>query len=1081
MTSARWERVKEIVGAVLERPEPERSSYLAAACENDEALRREVESLLHADHAAGGFLQTEDAQREAAAVLNAASPTTFSPDQIVCGRFQVVRFLGRGGMGEVYEARDLHLRERVALKTVRPEIASDPKALARFNEEIRIARRISHPNVCRIHDLEQCRLSIGGTEAPVSFLTMELLEGETLSSRLRRQGRMDPGEALPLIRQMAEGLAAAHRARVIHRDFKPGNVMLVPEFTGVQAQSNETTQSAELALAEARGVPDQGHGTLRAVITDFGLAKASEAAVSTHDGAASTTTTRHIIGTPAYMAPEQLEARPVTPATDVYALGLVTYEMLTGREAFPGNPYNRLREPPPSPRVHIAELDSYSEQLILKCLEADPAKRFAAAQDVILALNGQVSGSPVVPLPPEPLETRDQSPPLFPQTRRRGRVLRRKPILGAAGVLVVLAVALVASYFRFNGWRGKPAASAGSLVLLTDIQNETADPELNAVTELLRNELAQSAYFTLLSDGQIRETIERMVRPPDQKLDSVTARTVAWRNAATLAVFGKISSFAQEYTLALRVERVGPDPNNDEAHWTKTWRISKKTDIFQAVRAAGRWVRETAGEAAQDISEANSPLPDITTNSLEALRLYTAATEQRRLDRDEEAIALLKEATHDDPQFGVAYMSLGDTYDSLGMYKESYDAYQKALKTMGARRLTKKEELRIRGLAAWEVEDYQASEAAFSAYTALYPNDDVGWFYRAHPLMMLGHPEQAIAVLEEAGRLRPSASRVFGHLAKDNLIIGKFDEAERNIARLRDLGKNDDADLYQGQLFFLAGQYQKAEALFLRLEQAKDPEVRSIGASVLSCFLAELGRYNEAITILKRGIAEDSSVGNVGGRADRLLALASLYARSGDRPASREACLEALQLDSSFPHALSAGTILARSGFLADADAVLKAVVFQKYPPISEIVRYRLQGETALARGDNRQALTRFERADAIEPRAIARDYLARALVACDKPDGALSLYAAILSSPGQIWQEPQDYEPGFLADILFQCGKLQAQLGKANAVETLTGYLKMRQHSDQGLPEVQEAKRLLDKIGDGAYLSTGAAKASSD
>jgi serine/threonine protein kinase/tetratricopeptide (TPR) repeat protein len=318
----------------------------------------------------------------------------FRPDQVISGRFKVVRLIGRGGMGEVYEARDLELHERVALKTIRPEIASDPKTLARFKQEIHLARRVTHPNVCRMYDLERYEPSEPSSNAPISFLTMELLEGETLSARLRHRGRMPPEEAISLIHQMAEGLAAAHRVGVIHLDFKPGNVILVlEEATGADSRSlsDQTTESLEQAII-ARPPPQRA---LRVVITDFGLARAAEAADSTYDGSSSASLARQIIGTPAYMAPEQLEGRIVTPATDVYALGLVIYEMITGQEPFPGNPYDRLRALPPSPRALVPGLDPRWEHTILRSLEANPGQRFQTAGEVVQALSTGSSAGPV--------------------------------------------------------------------------------------------------------------------------------------------------------------------------------------------------------------------------------------------------------------------------------------------------------------------------------------------------------------------------------------------------------------------------------------------------------------------------------------------------------------------------------------------------------------------------------------------------------------------------------------------------------------------------------------------------------------
>ncbi len=234
MTPERWEQAKKLFAAAQELDPGERASFLHRACPDDPTLRREVESLLSGDRRAGDFLEKPilaDAAKTESAAIRVG---TLSLGQVLSGRFRVIRFLGQGGMGEVYEARDLDLGERVALKTIRPEIASAPGTMARFKKEIQLARRVAHPNVCRMFDLQRHRPppETDPSAGEIGFLTMELLEGETLAARLRRVGRIATAEALPLVRQMGEALAAAHDVGVVHRDFKPGNVMLVPSRSG---------------------------------------------------------------------------------------------------------------------------------------------------------------------------------------------------------------------------------------------------------------------------------------------------------------------------------------------------------------------------------------------------------------------------------------------------------------------------------------------------------------------------------------------------------------------------------------------------------------------------------------------------------------------------------------------------------------------------------------------------------------------------------------------------------------------------------------------------------------------------------
>ena len=228
--------------------------------------------------------------------------SVFRTGDVVASRFRITGYLAKGGMGELYYAEDLELRERVALKTILSTIADSDRSIALFKREVHLARQVTHPNVCRIYDVFRHRPpGADGSTQDVVFLAMELLRGETLAEKLHRDRRFPTTDILPIARQMAAGLAAAHRAGVVHRDFKSLNVMLVE--------------------------PSAGEHDMRVVITDFGLARRSA-----HDGATAVSLTEAgvISGTPAYMAPEQVEGGDVTPATDVYAFGVVLYQMVTG-------------------------------------------------------------------------------------------------------------------------------------------------------------------------------------------------------------------------------------------------------------------------------------------------------------------------------------------------------------------------------------------------------------------------------------------------------------------------------------------------------------------------------------------------------------------------------------------------------------------------------------------------------------------------------------------------------------------------------------------------------------------------------
>ncbi|HVP60938.1 MAG TPA: serine/threonine-protein kinase, partial [Myxococcaceae bacterium] len=346
------------------------------------------------------------------------------------GRFRIVRMLGRGGMGEVYEAVDLALGARVALKTVRLEQAANERALHRFRREILLARKIAHPNVCKVFELH-----VGGPGEPPVFLSMELLEGETLADRLRREGRLDEDVARGLVLQVASALGAAHAEGVVHRDLKASNVMLVPV---------------------------QGGGD-RAVVTDFGIAHAAGAFSD------ATTTWEGPLGTPAYMAPEQVTGGAVTPATDLYCLGVLMYELTTGSLPFTGGSpaevaHRRLDAEPPDPRDSTPGLSKRWSELVRWCLAKDPTQRPQTAEALRRALEGKA--------------------------RPYRRLSRRR--LVALGLVAALALAVVPLVAKLRPPRTPAVAAVRPVVAVLEAANLTGDGDLDWLSTALPEALASS-------------------------------------------------------------------------------------------------------------------------------------------------------------------------------------------------------------------------------------------------------------------------------------------------------------------------------------------------------------------------------------------------------------------------------------------------------------------------------------------------------------------------------------------------------------------------------------------------------------
>src|SRR6202453_908306 len=286
---------EEVFGEALGLPPERRSAFLDQACRGAPELRRQVERLLLEDQRAGSFLANPvfapDGTQTPATANPPAAPYRFQAGQLIANRFVIVRFIARGGMGEVYEAKDQFLQDAsVALKIIRPEIAADATASARFQQEVVLARKVVHSNLCPIYEIFRC----DQPAPPFLFLSMRLLQGQTLYARFQESAKLEPGEAVNICNQLLAGVAALHTGGIIHRDLKPNNVMLETDSSGPHVS-----------------------------IMDFGLARLHEAD-STLLG------TGMIAGTPGYMAPELLRGQRPTKATDIYALGVVLHQVLTG-------------------------------------------------------------------------------------------------------------------------------------------------------------------------------------------------------------------------------------------------------------------------------------------------------------------------------------------------------------------------------------------------------------------------------------------------------------------------------------------------------------------------------------------------------------------------------------------------------------------------------------------------------------------------------------------------------------------------------------------------------------------------------
>jgi TolB-like protein/Tfp pilus assembly protein PilF/predicted Ser/Thr protein kinase len=664
VTDDRWQRVKELMGAALERPAEARESFLREVCGNDEGLRREIESLLAARGQAGAFL-SEPASLSSSRHLS--NGTRLGP-------YEVVGFLGAGGMGEVYKARDTRLDRTVAIKMLPGDFASDAERARRFEREARTISKLNHPHICALYDV--------GQHDGSTFLVMEYLEGESLAERLRK-GLLPLEEALRYAGQIAEALAEAHQQGIVHRDLKPANVML-------------TRKEAKLL--------DFGIAKVRAVSEQAPIATATEA-----------TAERVIVGTPQYMSPEQLEGKPVDGRTDVFAFGVLLYQMITGRKPFQGASTTELiaaivkSEPPPiSPSA-----PRWLDDVVRRCLAKDPADRWPSFAELLASL--------------------DQAH--QPPARRRVVVL-----LSAVATVAVIAAA-VGVWTRRGGHAGVvPTAEASrKSIAVLPFQNLSADPE--------------NAYF---AEGMTEDILTQLAKIHDLK---VIARTSVMRYKDTRKPVREIASELGVATVlegsvrraANRVRITGQliDASTEEQLWAETY-DRELADVFAIQSEVAQ--RIAAALKASLTPEDEARIAERPTGNIEAYDLYVkgrALYYHYRKEDNEEAIDLFRRALAADPQFALAQAGLSD---GLMQRQGRFGGFEPA--------------------------DLEAAEAAARKAVELNPHLAEAHKALALTMTARGRLHDALAENERSVELQQGTGFVaVANLANCLLRLGRFDEA----------------------------------------------------------------------------------------------------------------------------------------------------------------------------------------------------------------------------------------------------------------------------------------------------------------
>ncbi|MBM3786139.1 MAG: hypothetical protein FJW30_17405 [Acidobacteria bacterium] len=719
MTPSQWTRAKSIFDELCELEPESQSIELSRRCQDDPVVREQVRRLLELDGEESRFLSPPSQPR----FLRGEPTALLESGELIAKRYRIRALVGAGGMGEVYEAVDTESGERIALKTVRAGALLGERAKRQIEKEARMAGTISHRNVCRVYDVGEHDLPSGDT---VAVLAMEFLEGVTLSQWIRENAPSTAEKALPLVRQMCAALDAAYERGVVHRDFKPSNMILT-----------------------------EG----RLVVTDFGLA-VEESPEPT--SAITTGSSSRFLGTLEYMAPEQLRSGESSARSDVYSLGVVLYEMVTGERPTKGSNsleeiLNRFLTAPPSPRAINRALPAAWEFAILRCLHTDPLRRPGSAGEALRLIEGNSAAAAV-------------------------RLAAERPMARRAMFAAGVAAAGGAAWKAYR-WRW-PANVRATTVVLAGVADP---PELAAIHTQVRLLLGQSRAITVWDSNRKAEVLRLMGRPAGSPLSDRDWREVAARENFSMVAFLRLDGGA----LQVRLEQVGARPETPAATWTQTVPAGNADQYIAAAAQAADWIRDSMGETTAEIAENRLPPEAVTTPSWDALREFQRAEEYRARELRPEAIVALDAAIRYDPQFTMAFARRGDVLISIIRNEEAYQSYMEAERLLKVRPMSRREELRFLAMFAQDSRDYKKAEKLFLEYAQLFPNDHYGFFHRASALQFLGLFQEALGELAKLEPMPESTKRRLVHSCYAAAGAGEFDRAHNFASQLQVLGHND--------------------------------------------------------------------------------------------------------------------------------------------------------------------------------------------------------------------------------------------------------------------------------------------------
>jgi len=650
--------------------------------------------------------------------------------------YRVLKQLGGGGMGVVYEAEDLSLGRHVALKFLPPETEKDPATLERFQREARAASALNHPNICTIYEIAQA----DGRH----FLAMELLEGETLKRRIDGKP-LELDRMLELGIQIADALEAAHSKGIVHRDIKPANILV-------------TNRN-------------------QAKILDFGLAKhvlQTQSVLSgTTMGTAATVDTNFLtspgstVGTVAYMSPEQARGKELDSRTDLFSFGAVLYEMATGALPFRGDTSAVIfdailnREPVAVVRLN-PEVPTKLEEVIDKLLEKDRDLRYQSATEVRSDLKRLKRDTESGAIPAMTSSTQLRAPNLKPPRSNWGKI--------AAGV--ALAVLAIAGGIGLYSHRAKPLIGERDAILVTDFVNTTADPVFDGtLKKAIAVDLGQSPFLNVFPDQKVRQTLQFMGRSPEDRVTTDVGREICLRNGIKAMLTGTIANLGRQYVITLEaVNAMGESLAREQVE------ANSKEEVLNALHKAGTDLRSKLGESISSVQKFDKPLAQATTSSMDALKALTLGDMKHMAGEELGAVPHYQQAIELDPNFAMAYARLGTAYLNLGQGELSEANRKKAFELRD--RASEREKLYITSHYYADSGQLEKGLTALELYKQTYPHDSIPYNNMANIYSQLGEFDKALEPARKSLELDPDSISSYTNVAAAYAGLGRLDESK---------------------------------------------------------------------------------------------------------------------------------------------------------------------------------------------------------------------------------------------------------------------------------------------------------------